>query len=99
MGVQMDYVKWNGNTRAMALSSCIRLVIGPILAIFISLIFGLQGAARQAGITEAAMPAAVLNTILATEYNVEPGFVSTVVFISTVLSPLTITPLLAFLGA
>jgi predicted permease len=99
MGVQMKYAKWNGHTRALTLSTIIRLGIGPILAIVLSLVFGLQGAARQAGITEAAMPAAVLNTILATEYNVEPGFVSTVVFISTILSPLTITPLLAFLGA
>jgi len=45
------------------------------------------------------MPTAVMMTILATEYNVEPSFVTTVVFTSTLLSPLTITPLLAYLGA
>jgi len=99
MGVQMRYAKWNGHIGAMTLSTCIRLIVGPALAILLSLVFGLKGAARQAGITEAAMPAAVINTILATEYNVEPEFVSTVVFISTLLSPLTITPLLAYLGA
>jgi predicted permease len=37
--------------------------------------------------------------VLATEYNVEPSFVTAAVFTSTLLSPLTLTPLLAFLGA
>ena len=43
------------------------------------------------------MPTAVLATILATEYGAEPAFVTTAVFTTTVLSPLT--PLLLILGA
>jgi predicted permease len=53
----------------------------------------------QAGISESAMPTAVVMTVLATEYDIEPSFITTVVFMSTLLSPLTITPLLAYLGA
>ena len=45
------------------------------------------------------MPWAVLSTILATEYDAEPVFVTTAVFVSTLLSPLTLTPLLLILGA
>jgi len=55
--------------------------------------------ALQAGVVEAATPTAVLSTVLATEFNTEPTFVTTVVFTTTVLSPLTLTPLLAYLGA
>jgi predicted permease len=62
-------------------------------------IFGLQGMAYNAGVLEASMPTAVLSTILATEYDVEPAFVTTAVFSSTLLSPLTLTPLLWILGA
>jgi hypothetical protein len=63
------------------------------------LLFSLEGAAFQAGITESAVPTAIMTTVLATEYNVEPSFVTTVVFTSTLLSPLTITPILYLLGA
>jgi len=45
------------------------------------------------------MPTAVLATILATEYEAEPAFVITAVFATTLLSPLTLTPLLLVLGA
>ena len=45
------------------------------------------------------MPTAVMSTILATEYEAEPAFVTTAVFASTLLSPLTLTPLLLILGA
>ena len=45
------------------------------------------------------MPTAVLATILATEYDAEPAFVATAVFASTLLSQLTLTPLLLILGA
>jgi hypothetical protein len=40
-----------------------------------------------------------LTTVLATEYDIEPAFITTAVFTSTLLSPLTLTPILALLGA
>jgi predicted permease len=45
------------------------------------------------------MPTAVVTTILATEYDIEPGMITRGVVISTLISPLTLTPLLAWLGA
>jgi predicted permease len=45
------------------------------------------------------MPSAVICIVLATEYDVEPTFVTSVVFLTTLLSPLSLTPLLAYLGA
>lgn len=99
MGIQLQHSKWNRQTQALGASNFLRLVTGPALAIGLSLVFGLQGAARQAGIIESSMPTAVMTTVLATQYNVKPSFVSAVVFTSTLLSPVTITPLLAFLGA
>jgi predicted permease len=43
------------------------------------------------------MPSMVSATVLATEYNLDARLVTAVVFISTLLSPLTLTPLLVFL--
>jgi len=99
MGIQLGYSSFNGSPRALVTTNVLRLIISPALAIGLSVVFGLTGAARQAGIIEASMPTAVLTTVLATQYNVKPSFVSTVVFTTTLLSPFTVTPLLAYLGA
>jgi malate permease and related proteins len=98
LGLQIRRVEWKNHIPAVAAVTGIRLLVSPLLAIGLSGLFGLQGVARQAGIMESAMPTAVMVTILANEYDIEPGFISTVVFASTLLSPLTITPLLAYLG-
>jgi predicted permease len=44
------------------------------------------------------MPTAVMTTVIATEFDIHPSFVTTVVTATTLLSPLTLTPLLAILG-
>jgi predicted permease len=43
------------------------------------------------------MPTAVITTILALEFDTAPAFVTNVVFATTLLSPLTLAPLIAFL--
>lgn len=43
------------------------------------------------------MPAAVINTLLATEFNAEPKLVTGTVVISTLLSPITLTIIIALL--
>jgi hypothetical protein len=99
MGVQFHSIQLKGKIKPLALASGMRLILSPALAIGLTAVFGLQGPARQAVVLEAAMPAAVLNTVLATQYDVEPPFVTAVVAVTTVLSIFTLTPLLAYLGA
>jgi predicted permease len=43
------------------------------------------------------MPAAVVTTVLAVQYDLDKTLVSGVVVFTTVLSPLTLTPLIAYL--
>ncbi len=82
----------------MQLSVFLRLIVAPLAAIFFAALFGLGHFPRQASVTEASMPSMVSATVLATEYNLDAKLVTAVVFISTLLSPLTLTPLLVFLG-
>ncbi|MCU0487868.1 MAG: AEC family transporter [Anaerolineales bacterium] len=98
LGVQFHSIQLKGKILPLSLASSVRLLVGPGLALGLSALFGLQGAARQAGVLEAAMPAAVLNTVLATQFDTEPSFVSAVVVVTTLFSIFTLTPLLAFLG-
>jgi predicted permease len=98
MGVQLQNSRWSDHLPALGLANLIRLVAAPLLALGISTLFQLKGPAYQAGVIESAMPSAVVLTVLATEYDIEPAFLTTAVFTSTLLSPLTLTPLLAYLG-
>lgn len=98
LGVQLTQVQFSGHPRAMQLSVLFKLVLAPLVALLFAALFGLQGFSRQASVTEASMPTMVSTTVLATEYNLDFKLVTAVVFISTLLSPLTLTPLLVFLG-
>jgi len=98
LGIQLQRARWTGQTQALTTAVTLRLLASPIIAVGLSVLFGLHGPARQARILEASMPSAVLSTIIATEFDLEPAFVTSVVFVTTILSPLTITPLLSYLG-
>ena len=99
LGMQLVNIRLDGRILPLILTSSMRLLIAPLLAFGLTRLFGMSGPSYQAVILEAAMPAAVMTTILATEFDAEPTFVTTAVLITTLLSPLTLTPLLAFLGA
>ena len=99
LGLQLGRANLSGQVKEMGVANILRLVVAPALAIALAYAFGLQGHAFQAGVTEASMPTAVMATVLATEFDVHPAFVTTVVTTTTLLSPLMLTPLLAFLGA
>ncbi|MBN1538104.1 MAG: AEC family transporter [Anaerolineales bacterium] len=98
LGLQLSKIKLKGHLFHLSVATILRLVVSPALAFAMSGCFGLTGAAYQAAITQSAMPTAVLNTVLATKYDLEPSFVTEAVLASTILCPLTLTPLLMLLG-
>jgi len=97
LGVQMGEIpkiKINFNVFA---ASTVRLIGGPVLALLIVPYFGLEGLERSAGILQAAMPTAVLASIISLEYKLLPEFVTTTVLFSTIYSILTLTVILTFI--
>jgi malate permease and related proteins len=97
LGMQLERAVKPERPRLVWLAVGLRLGASTVLGLFLANALGLTGAARQAGILQTAMPVAVVTTILAVEYEIEPTFVTSVVFFSTVLSPFTLTPLIALL--
>lgn len=98
LGVQMTDVELSGNRRALSLSVGLRLFAAPLLGLTLAALYGIQGFARQGAVTQASMPSMVSATVLAAEYNLDSKLIAAVVFVSTLLSPLTLTLLLVFLG-
>lgn len=98
LGMQLHSVNLVGNYVPLFVASTMRLVVSPAIALGLSALLQIQGPFRQAGVLQAAMPAAVITTLIATEYEVVPKFVTSVVITTTLVSIFTLTPLLAFLS-
>ena len=97
LGMQLERTRRIERLPLVGLATALKLVVAPLLAVVLAGVFGLEGVARQAGVSQSGSPTAVTTTILAMEYNTAPGFVTSVVTLSTVLCPLTLTVLIALL--
>lgn len=81
----------------LAIAVGLQLIVAPLLAIALAAVLGLGGVTRQAAILEASMPTAVITTVLALQYELDIDLMTAVVIVSTILSPLTLTPLIVYL--
>jgi predicted permease len=97
LGVQLAEVGRPRINLDVIFASAVRLVGGPILAAILAKPFGLAGLERSTGILQASMPAAVLTVIIALEYDLVPGLVTTTVLFSTLASLVTLTLVLTWL--
>jgi malate permease and related proteins len=95
LGVQLAQTRALRPTADVGVVALLRLVGAPALAWILAAPFGLGGLERATGILQAGMPPAILVAIIATEYDVAPGFVTAAVLLSTVLSLPTLTVLLS----
>ncbi len=84
-------------TRDVLLGSGIRLVLTPLLALLLAQFFGLSRIESHAGILQAAMPVAILVSIIAKENDIVPDFVTSVVVVSTLASVVTLSLLMVWL--
>jgi predicted permease len=89
----IDWQRW----RSLMSSGALRLIASALVAYLVTVLLGLDGVAQQTVIIVAAMPTAVLTTILATEFDAEPKFVSSAVVLSTFASMGTLTVLITLL--
>jgi malate permease and related proteins len=97
LGMQLERATWPERPDMVAVAALLSLVLTPLAAFGVARLVGLEGPAFQAGVLQASMPTAVITTILALEFNVAPNFVTSVVCVTTLLSPLTLTLLIAYL--
>jgi predicted permease len=97
LGMQLERAVMPNRPGIVALAVGLSLLVGPIVGIALTMGLGLTGLARQVAIVGASMPAAVITTVLALEFDLDPSFATGAVFLSTILSPFTLVVLLAYL--
>lgn len=97
LGMQLERATLPDRPWAVAAAVAVSLLVAPLVALSLFALVGVSGPGRQAGVILSSMPVAVVTTIMALEFDVAPAFVTSAVFVSTVLSPFTLTPLIAYL--
>jgi predicted permease len=95
LGMQLARTSITRALGTISLATFIRLIVSPALAFGLAAVMGLRGVTRQTMIVEASTPTAVTSTILALEFDARPDLVTSAVFLSTLLSPLTLTAVIA----
>lgn len=97
LGMQLANVKIrNMNWGRISLATFIRLIISPIIAYFVCLLFPVDPLLRNVIIVMAAMPSAANTTLYAIQFNAKPQFVSSCTLITTVISAFSLDVLLNF---
>jgi len=97
MGMQLERAVTPKHPMAVAVAVALSLAVSPMVGVGLSILLGLSGPARQAAILLAAMPAAVVTTVLALEFDLDPSFATSAVFVSTLLSPFSLVLIIAYL--
>ncbi|GBF73320.1 hypothetical protein PA598K_01607 [Paenibacillus sp. 598K] len=94
LGVQLGSMKWRINRSLLTdvgLSCCLRLLAGPALAALVVWALGIDGLMAAALIVSSAVPTSLSSVLLAVEFDNEPEFSSQAVFLSTLLSVVSVT--------
>lgn len=97
LGVQLSQTRLTGQLGRVSLAAVLRLVGGAAAGFMIAPLLGMEGLVRQVVIMQSATPTAVNSSLMAIEFDADPEFVSSVIFVSTLLSSVTLAILLAIL--
>lgn len=90
LGAQIARFKFTFKWTSAYFYIIIRLIIGPIIALGIIYVLGFHGIIAQALFIASAMPTSVNSSVIAQEYDNYPELAAQLVFISTLLSAITV---------
>ena len=98
LGVQLAGIKFNFNFRDIFVSCFIRLMLSPLIGLLLVTLLGAKGVLAQSLIIGASTPTAVNTAIIAKEFDNEPDYCSQIVFVSTIMSAITISVIIYFVS-
>jgi malate permease and related proteins len=97
LGLQLARLTVREEAPGAALATAIRLLAVPPIAWAVGRLVGLEGMALAVAVLQASTPTAVTSALWALEFDARPALVSAAVVLSTVVSVITLTVLLAVL--
>ena len=94
LGVQLAEVKISVSLKDILIFTSARLILGPLMGLGLVMLMGVEGLLAKVLILGVATPTAVNVAIIAREFDSEPEYASQIVFITTLLSAVTISLLI-----
>ena len=96
LGAQVAQFKFQLGNLSVYVSMCVRLIIGPMMALGIIYLMGVEGTTAQALFIASAMPTSLNSAVIAQEYKSHPDFAAQIVLFSTIFSSITVTLVIYF---
>ncbi|NWK83368.1 AEC family transporter [Staphylococcus sp. GSSP0090] len=90
LGAQIANIKFRFKWSSAYVFILIRLIVGPVIALGIIKVMGIEGIIAQALFITSAMPTSVNSSVIAQEYDNHPELAAELVFLSTLLSAITV---------
>jgi malate permease and related proteins len=97
LGMQLARTSLESSFGFLTLSAVIRLAAAPLVALAIAALIGLHGMERNVVVLQTSTPSAVLPLLYALRFGTRPDLVAGAIFVSTLLSALSLTVLLYLL--
>lgn len=98
LGMQLADLLFSRRWLLLALGSCYKLGLAPLLANALARLLRFDSLSQQAFVIAAASPTAVITTMLSVEFNTEPDLVSSLTIVTTLASLFTLPLILNWLG-
>ncbi len=94
LGAQLSQTKFEFGDTTVYLGNTVRLIISPIIAYFMGVLMHLDPVAAQVLVIGAATPTAVNSLLMAIEFDGDADYASQTIFLSTLLSAVTVSILI-----
>lgn len=91
LGAQVATIEFKTGLSTVYASLFLRLILGPVLALGLILLFRIDGTMAQALLIGAAMPTSVNSAVIAQEYDNHPELAAQIVLFSTAMSAITVS--------
>lgn len=98
LGMQIADLKSRPAWKLALPAISLRLLVSPFIAVFVAAVIGLSGLGRSVAIIEAMMPTAAISIVVANEFDMNETAVTSIVALSTIISPLTVAVAITVLG-
>ena len=99
LGAQLVQTRFSVKDISVYISSFFRLLVSPLMAYLLTLVFGISGVMAQVLVIGAAAPTAVNSVLIAIECDGDSEYASLTVFSSTILSAITVSLVISLVFA
>ncbi len=96
LGMQLAFTRMGRVAGFVGVTSVVRLILGPLVAFAIVALLGISGLLADVLVVQAAMPPAIVMSLMAIEFDSRPDLVSGAIMLATLLSFVTLVPLLLY---